>query len=135
MIFVCPIALTFKYGVNLSFFTHHSDHLYGLHFLFQALNLILLTSSELSELRDLLKHSLVNPAGKDLFLSLYSSWCHSPMAIISLCLLAQARLHELVVAIDLEFVKNCPLHCSSIGHIHFPIWLDAAIHSPSSEFS
>ncbi|XP_058182359.1 protein VAC14 homolog isoform X2 [Rhododendron vialii] len=59
----------------------------------QALNLILLTSSELSELRGLLKHSLVNPAGKDLFLSLYSSWCHSPMAIISLCLLAQAWQH------------------------------------------
>lgn len=58
-------------------------------FLFQALNLILLTSSELSELRDLLKQSLVNPAGKDLFVSLYASWCHSPMAIISLCLLAQ----------------------------------------------
>lgn len=59
--------------------------------LFQALNLILLTSSELSELRDLLKKSLVNPAGKDLFVSLYASWCHSPMAIISLCLLAQVR--------------------------------------------
>lgn len=60
-------------------------------FLVQALNLILLTSSELSELRDLLKHSLVNPSGKDLFVSLYASWCHSPMAIISLCLLAQVR--------------------------------------------
>ncbi|RZB95272.1 Protein VAC14-like isoform C [Glycine soja] len=55
----------------------------------QALNLILLTSSELSEIRDLLKQSLVNPAGKDLYVSLYASWCHSPMAIISLCLLAQ----------------------------------------------
>lgn len=55
----------------------------------QALNLILLTSSELSELRVLLKHSLVNSSGKDLFISLYSSWCHSPMATISLCLLAQ----------------------------------------------
>ncbi|KAB1999601.1 hypothetical protein ES319_D12G173200v1 [Gossypium barbadense] len=55
----------------------------------QALNLILLTSSELSELRGLLKQSLVNAAGKDLFVSLYASWCHSPMAIISLCLLAQ----------------------------------------------
>ncbi|PON35571.1 Vacuole morphology and inheritance protein [Parasponia andersonii] len=59
----------------------------------QALNLILLTSSELSELRDLLKKSLVNPAGKDLFVSLYASWCHSPMAIISLCLLAQTYQH------------------------------------------
>ncbi|XP_020975415.1 protein VAC14 homolog isoform X2 [Arachis ipaensis] len=55
----------------------------------QALNLILLTSLELSEIRDLLKQSLVNPAGKDLYISLYASWCHSPMAIISLCLLSQ----------------------------------------------
>ncbi|XP_071926439.1 protein VAC14 homolog isoform X2 [Coffea arabica] len=59
----------------------------------QALNLILLTSSELSGLRDLLKQSLVTAAGKDLFLSLYASWCHSPMAIISLCLLAQTYQH------------------------------------------
>jgi len=56
---------------------------------FQALNLILLTSSELSELRVLLKQSLVNNAGKDLFDALYLSWCHSAMAIISLCFLAQ----------------------------------------------
>ncbi|KAH0671226.1 hypothetical protein KY285_025827 [Solanum tuberosum] len=59
----------------------------------QALNLILLTASELSDLRDLLKQSLVNADGKNLFLSLYASWCHSPMAIISLCLLAQAYQH------------------------------------------
>ncbi|KAA8532508.1 hypothetical protein F0562_032676 [Nyssa sinensis] len=59
----------------------------------QALNLILLTSSELSALRDLLKQSLVNASGRDLFLSLYASWCHSPMAIISLCLLAQTYRH------------------------------------------
>ncbi|OMO93978.1 Armadillo-like helical [Corchorus olitorius] len=63
----------------------------------QALNLILLTSSELSELRELLKQSLVNPAGKDLFVSLYASWCHSPMAIISLCLLAQTYQHASAV--------------------------------------
>ncbi|KAI3817304.1 hypothetical protein L1987_11093 [Smallanthus sonchifolius] len=59
----------------------------------QALNLILLTSSELSGLRDLLKQSLVDAAGKDLFLSLYASWSHSSMAILSLCLLAQAYQH------------------------------------------
>ncbi|XP_022882114.1 protein VAC14 homolog [Olea europaea var. sylvestris] len=59
----------------------------------QALNLILLTSSELSGLRDLLKQSLFNDAGKNLFLALYSSWCHSAMAIISLCLLAQTYRH------------------------------------------
>ncbi|GAB2296947.1 PtdIns(3,5)P(2) sythesis regulation factor [Dionaea muscipula] len=59
----------------------------------QALNLILLTSSELFELRELLKQSLVDAAGRDLFLSLYASWSHSSMAIISLCLLAQAYQH------------------------------------------
>ncbi|XP_010916213.1 protein VAC14 homolog [Elaeis guineensis] len=59
----------------------------------QALNLILLTSVELAELRALLKQSLVNSSGKDLFVSLYSSWCHSSMATISLCLLAQAYHH------------------------------------------
>ncbi|XVF43564.1 hypothetical protein PTKIN_Ptkin02bG0049900 [Pterospermum kingtungense] len=63
----------------------------------QALNLILLTSSELSELREVLKQSLVNTAGKDLFVSLYASWCHSPMAIISLCLLAQMYQHASAV--------------------------------------
>lgn len=59
----------------------------------QALNLILLTSAELRELRSLLKNSLRDPCGKDLFQSLYASWCHSPMATISLCLLAQAYSH------------------------------------------
>ncbi|KAK8613890.1 hypothetical protein V6N13_101644 [Hibiscus sabdariffa] len=63
----------------------------------QALNLILLTSSELSELRRLLKQSLANAAGKDLFVSLYASWSHSPMAIISLCLLAQMYQHASAV--------------------------------------
>lgn len=63
----------------------------------QALNLILLTSSELSGLRDLLKQSLANVDGKNLFVSLYASWCHSPMAIISLCLLAQTYQHASAV--------------------------------------
>ncbi|CAH2045856.1 unnamed protein product [Thlaspi arvense] len=63
----------------------------------QALNLILLTSSELSKLRDLLRGSLVNPEGKELLVALYASWCHSPMAMISLCLLAQAYQHASVV--------------------------------------
>ncbi|PWA67056.1 hypothetical protein CTI12_AA319850 [Artemisia annua] len=59
----------------------------------EALNLILLTSSELTGLRDLLKLSLYNAAGKDFFLSLYASWSHSSIAIISLCFLAQAYQH------------------------------------------
>ncbi|WZZ02016.1 protein VAC14 homolog [Brassica rapa] len=63
----------------------------------QALNLILLTSSELSKLRNILRGSLVNREGKELLVALYASWCHSPMAIISLCLLSQAYQHASVV--------------------------------------
>ncbi|XP_020578037.1 protein VAC14 homolog, partial [Phalaenopsis equestris] len=63
----------------------------------QALNLILLTSSELIDLRNLLKQSLTNPASKDLFLCMYSSWCHSQMGMISLCILAQAYRHASAV--------------------------------------
>uniref|UniRef100_A0A3Q7FZA7 EF-hand domain-containing protein n=2 Tax=Solanum lycopersicum TaxID=4081 RepID=A0A3Q7FZA7_SOLLC len=59
----------------------------------QALNLILLTSPELSDLREDLKQSLIKDSGRDLLLSLYASWCHSPMAMISLCLLAQSYQH------------------------------------------
>lgn len=59
----------------------------------QALNTILLTSSELAELRSLLKQTLVDDSGRSLFVSLYASWCHSPMATISLCLLAQTYHH------------------------------------------
>ncbi|XP_047332655.1 protein VAC14 homolog [Impatiens glandulifera] len=67
----------------------------------QALNLILFTSTELSEMRNLLKQSLVTSTGSDLFLSLYASWCHSPMAIISLCLLVQAYQHASSVILSL----------------------------------
>ncbi|XP_057963324.1 protein VAC14 homolog isoform X1 [Malania oleifera] len=78
---------------ELSMILEKEDDLDFASIMVQALNLILLTSSELLELRVLLKQSLVNPAGKDLFVSLYASWCHSPMAIISLCLLAQTYQH------------------------------------------
>lgn len=57
----------------------------------QALNLILLTAPELAEMRSLLKQSLLNPAGRDLFVSLSASWCHSAIATVSLCLLGQVK--------------------------------------------
>lgn len=71
----------------------------GYFLMFQALNFILVTSTELFELRLLLKQSLVNAAGKDLFVSLYSSWCHSSVAALSLCLLAQVGI--------LSWMYNC----------------------------
>ncbi|XP_077230419.1 protein VAC14 homolog isoform X2 [Tasmannia lanceolata] len=68
----------------------------------QVLNLILLTSSELAELRLLIKKSLLNATGENLFVSLYASWCHSPIATISLCLLAQEYQHVSYVIQSLE---------------------------------
>jgi len=63
----------------------------------QTLNLIFLTSSELFELRSLIKKCLVTPQGRDLFNALYKTWCHNPVATFSLCLLAQA--YELACAL------------------------------------
>ena len=59
---------------------------------FHVLNHILLTSSELLELRSLLQRSLStkNRNAFEVFKTLYSSWCHNPVATFSLCLLAQA---------------------------------------------
>ncbi|KMZ69626.1 VAC14-like protein [Zostera marina] len=59
----------------------------------QVLNLILLTSSELADIRYILNQSLGDSSSRKLFVSLYPSWCHSPMATISLCLLTQAYHH------------------------------------------
>lgn len=76
----------------------------------QHLNLILMTSKELSEVRYQLKSSSENSSGLDgskspntkssvsarrepLFVALYKSWSHDSVAVLSLCLLAQAYEH------------------------------------------
>lgn len=71
--------------------------------LVQTLNLILLTSSELFDLRSLLKQSLVTDQGRDLFISLYKCWCHNPVSTYSLCLLAQC--YELGCALVFHFAE------------------------------
>ncbi|XP_075694360.1 protein VAC14 homolog isoform X2 [Rhinoderma darwinii] len=58
----------------------------------QNLNSILLTSSELFQLRSQLK-DLQTPESCDLFCCLYRSWCHSPVATVSLCFLTQKYKH------------------------------------------
>jgi len=63
----------------------------------QTLNLILLTSAELFDLRALIKRSLFTEQGRDLFIALYKSWCHNPVSTFSLCLMAQA--YELASAL------------------------------------
>ncbi|XXG51177.1 hypothetical protein AAC387_Pa02g5009 [Persea americana] len=90
---LCVLLAAERVYRELSAILEREDDLEFASIMVQALNLILVTSTELAELRVLLKQSMVNAAGKDLYVSLYSSWCHSPMATISLCLLAQAYQH------------------------------------------
>ncbi|XP_054164834.1 protein VAC14 homolog [Oppia nitens] len=58
----------------------------------QTLNTILLTSSELFELRNQLKH-LKTDESCALFCCLYRTWCHSPIATVSLCFLTKNYKH------------------------------------------
>ncbi|CAH0550575.1 unnamed protein product [Brassicogethes aeneus] len=58
----------------------------------EHLNMILLTSSELFEMRNKLKE-LKTEESKSLFCCLYSTWCHNPIATVSLCLLSQNYEH------------------------------------------
>ncbi|XP_061231800.1 protein VAC14 homolog [Neopsephotus bourkii] len=57
-----------------------------------TLNTILLTSSELFQLRNQLKE-LKTPESCNLFCCLYRSWCHNPVTTVSLCFLTQNYKH------------------------------------------
>ncbi|XP_062997601.1 protein VAC14 homolog [Elgaria multicarinata webbii] len=57
-----------------------------------TLNTILLTSSELFQLRNQLK-DLKTPESLNLFCCLYRSWCHNPVTTVSLCFLTQNYKH------------------------------------------
>ncbi|XP_041376053.1 protein VAC14 homolog [Gigantopelta aegis] len=58
----------------------------------QTLNTILLTSSEFFDLRTNLK-DLSTKESCSLFCCLYKCWCHSPVAVVSLCYLTQNYKH------------------------------------------
>ncbi|KAF5274813.1 hypothetical protein FQR65_LT00396 [Abscondita terminalis] len=58
----------------------------------ETLNMILLTSSELFELRNKLK-DLNTKESCALFCCLYETWCHDPVATVALCLLTQCYKH------------------------------------------
>ncbi|KAH7656031.1 Vacuole morphology and inheritance protein 14, partial [Dioscorea alata] len=88
----------------------------------QKLNSILITSSNLASMRALLKQTLVSAAGKDLFLSLYSSWCHSTRATISLCLLSQVYRHANCVI--LSMVEEDRMMKPLIGATIVVFWLE-----------
>jgi hypothetical protein len=73
------------------------------------LNMILITSPELSDFRRRLKN-LESKDGQMLFTSLYRSWCHNAVAAFALCLLAQAYEHASnVLQIFAELELTVPL--------------------------
>ncbi|KAL1723502.1 vacuolar protein 14 C-terminal Fig4p binding-domain-containing protein [Schizophyllum commune] len=59
----------------------------------QNLNMILITSPELTDFRKRLKSLETRQDGQALFTTLYRSWCHNAVSVFSLCLLAQAYEH------------------------------------------
>jgi vacuole morphology and inheritance protein 14 len=71
----------------------------------QTLNTILLTSKELSEMRHLIKNSTTLEEGRDLFTTLYQSWCHNPVATLCLCLLAKAYRHASALVINFSEIE------------------------------
>jgi len=59
----------------------------------QTLNLILLTSREMFDLRNSLQNLDKEKSDRELFAGLYRSWCHNPTATLSLCLLSCMHKH------------------------------------------
>ncbi|KAK2189817.1 hypothetical protein NP493_96g09005 [Ridgeia piscesae] len=67
------------------------DHKFASHMI-MTLSTILLTATELFELRTQLK-DLKTDASCSLFNTLYKAWCHNPVATVALCFLAQSYQH------------------------------------------
>ncbi|CEQ39114.1 SPOSA6832_00602 [Sporobolomyces salmonicolor] len=73
----------------------------------QNLNLIMITSPELSDFRKRLR-TLDSKDGQNLFTSLYRSWSHNAVATFTLCLLAQAYEQACALLQILCAVVSCP---------------------------
>ncbi|PBC32009.1 protein VAC14 homolog isoform X1 [Apis cerana] len=70
----------------------------------QTLNVILLTSSELFDLRNKLK-DLDSLESCELFKCLYISWCHNPVATVALCFLSQHYEHACNIIRSFENIE------------------------------
>eukprot|EP00003_Mantamonas_plastica_P007458 TRINITY_DN1626_c0_g4_i2.p1 TRINITY_DN1626_c0_g4~~TRINITY_DN1626_c0_g4_i2.p1 ORF type:complete len:428 (+),score=135.26 TRINITY_DN1626_c0_g4_i2:143-1285(+) len=81
------------------------------------LNLICLTSPEYTDLRSRLK-ALNTEEGKQLFMVLYKSWCHSPVATFSLCLLSQAVCYSSATSMPLHPYSPCSFLFLSAQYEH-----------------
>lgn len=87
----------------------HDEDLEFASIMVQNLNIILTTSSELSDLRKRLRN-LDHKDGQRLFIVLYRSWCHNAVATFSLCLLAQAYEHaaNMLQVLYVIFIRKKP---------------------------
>lgn len=96
---LCQLLEPRNVFVTLAGGLQHEEDLEFASQIVQSLNLILLTSAEAVELRLLLKQSVRSEGGSALFQTLYPAWAHNPVALLSVCLLAQANEHaaELVL--------------------------------------
>lgn len=100
---LCELLEPRQVFVTLANGLQHEEDLEFASQMVQALNLILLTSSEAWELRMMLKQHAPSDEGSDLFVTLYPAWAHNPVALLSVCLLAQA--HEHSAELVLQFGK------------------------------
>ncbi|KAJ7426382.1 Protein VAC14 like protein [Willisornis vidua] len=86
-----------------------------------TLNTILLTSSELFQLRNQLK-DLKTPESRNLFCCLYRSWCHNPVTTVSLCFLTQNYKHAYDLIQKLTpFSKVTSLTATSSGDLEVTV--------------
>ena len=88
----------------------------------QVLNLILLTATELHDLRSTLSRSFIGRSeeGRKVFVTLFHCWCNNPVSTLSLCLLAQA--YDLSFAIVQRFSEMSEI---SVG---FLMQIDKLVH-------
>ncbi|KAL9652454.1 hypothetical protein ABK040_000027 [Willaertia magna] len=95
--------------------------------LVQTLNMILLTSKELMELRNSIKKCSTSLESQQLFYDLFKSWCHNPVSTLTLCLLsnqyklASALVSSFEAEVTVDFLTQID---NLIQLIESPIFVD-----------
>jgi len=90
---LCELLDARNVFVTLASGLQHEEDLEFASQMVKALNLILLTAPEAWELRMVLKQASPSKEGTELFVTLYPAWAHNPVALLAVCLLAQAYEH------------------------------------------
>lgn len=93
----------------------------------QALNLLLLTAPELADLRARLQNALHDAASAKLLQTLYSCWCHSACASLSLCMLAQAYTHVDAMIHALAELPLLPVLLAQVDRCALPLALGCMV--------